>query len=118
MEMINHFSHKDHPLKLIKNWERMVGGGVDGGGNNEKQEVVVCYACREPISDGSVYGCTQCRHYILHKACAQLAPTINHHFHPQHDLTLVDASTTSWPSWSCDVCGLEYPNEGILYACC
>ncbi|KAI3691958.1 hypothetical protein L6452_31762 [Arctium lappa] len=115
MEMMNHFSHKDHPLKLVEKWETMVGVGVDGGGNNEKQ-VVVCYACREPISDGSAYGCIQC-HYFLHKTCAQLSPTINHHFHPQHTLTLIDVITTSWPYWTCDVCGLQYPNEGILYAC-
>ena len=64
MEEINHFSHKEHPLKLI-DWEMILSIiGVDGGDVEGKSGggAVGCYICEEPLSNGdSAYACIQCR---------------------------------------------------------
>nr|KAJ0199209.1 hypothetical protein LSAT_V11C600329230 [Lactuca sativa] len=100
MEDINHFSHKDHPLMLV-NIETIVGASFENG--DEKPEAISCYACHKHISSGFVYGCTQCR-YFMHKACAQLPPTIDHHSLYKQPLTLVDCKAMHFRTWRCDVC--------------
>ncbi|KAJ9550954.1 hypothetical protein OSB04_014999 [Centaurea solstitialis] len=104
---IKHFSHEEHPLKLIENWETV----VDDTG--EKREVVCCYGCREPILGGLVYGCTPCSQF-LHEKCANLAPVINHHLHPMHPLMLVARNISAW---TCDVCDTRGLENGFSYWC-
>nr|KAJ0200663.1 hypothetical protein LSAT_V11C600329140 [Lactuca sativa] len=105
MEEINHFSHENHPLKLI-NSKTIVGVSFDGG--DITPQVIGCYACEKPISSGFAYACIQCC-YFLHKACAQLPHTINdpslyYHHHP---LTLTDMKNTDSRSRQCDVCRIR-----------
>ncbi|KAI3691956.1 hypothetical protein L6452_31759 [Arctium lappa] len=99
MREIKHFSHEEHLLKLIENWETI--------------EVICCYGCREPILGGFVYGCTSCSHF-LHETCANLAPVINHHLHPLHPLMLI---TRNVDNWSCDVCNSRGLVNGFSYWC-
>ncbi|KAJ9538774.1 hypothetical protein OSB04_031507 [Centaurea solstitialis] len=100
MSEIKHFSHEKHPLKLIENWKTV--------------EEICCYGCREPILGGFVYGCTPCSHF-LHDTCANLAPVINHHFHPFHPLTLVTRDIDS--TWNCNVCDRRGLVKGFSYWC-
>ena len=95
MGEINHFSHEEHSLKLIENWETIVDD------HGEKKGEVHCEGCGETISvlGGSAYGCIECR-YFLHKKCAELPPTINLHFHLFHPLTLIVRRVY----WRCNVC--------------
>ncbi|KAI3691942.1 hypothetical protein L6452_31745 [Arctium lappa] len=110
MGEINHFSHKEHSLKLFEKWKSIVGVGED---NDEKIEVVCCYGCQKPILSGSVYGCTSCNHF-LHETCANLAPVINHHFHPLHPLSLVVRRSNNW---YCDMCDSQGLVRGFSYWC-
>ncbi|MFQ6651529.1 hypothetical protein Gotur_023817, partial [Gossypium turneri] len=63
----------------------------------------LCLGCEKPI-EGWSYGCYQCEFY-LHKGCAELelAPKIQHPFHPKHLLTLLPKSPyslgTNWCSF-------------------
>ncbi|KAI3689982.1 hypothetical protein L2E82_47955 [Cichorium intybus] len=94
MEEINHFSHKEHPLKLVK-LEIIIGASFDGstrGGGDEKRGVIGCYACKKPISSSFAYGCIRCGHF-MHKACTELPPTINQPSLYEHPLTLLDCGT-------------------------
>ncbi|GJX60457.1 C1-like protein [Tanacetum coccineum] len=100
---ITHFSH-NHPLAEITEKPEKIGG------------VIVCNLCGKSLVDGSTsYGCIKCP-YFLHKACTQLEPTINHHFHPHEPLTFTDVSSMTWRYWYCDVCRLKGPYEGFCYS--
>ncbi|KAI3691994.1 hypothetical protein L6452_31798 [Arctium lappa] len=110
MEEINHFSHENHPLKLI-NWETVVAADDD---KDEKKDVPRCYGCQEPIVGGIAYGCISCSHF-MHETCAKLPPTFTHHQDPLHPLTLKDKSYTTY--WSCDVCGNQHIIGGLSYRC-
>nr|GEY48152.1 C1-like protein [Tanacetum cinerariifolium] len=106
MGEINHFSHTEHPLKLIENWETIVDD------HEEKEGAVLCEGCRDPISigGGSTYGCILCR-YFLHKTCAELPPTINHKSHPFHPLTLINGT---YLKWSCDAAAAALKEEASI----
>ncbi|KAI3691937.1 hypothetical protein L6452_31740 [Arctium lappa] len=110
MGEINHFMHREHSLKFIENLEVVVGISVD---NDEKNGVGHCHGCQEPMLGGSGYGCIPC-HYFLHKKCVELRPTINHHIHPLHPLTLVDHGDLEW---TCDACRKEGQVGGFSYYC-
>ncbi|KAL7595352.1 hypothetical protein Lser_V15G30182 [Lactuca serriola] len=103
MEEINHFSHKNHPLKLL-NSHTIVSATV--GGDEEKPKFIGCSVCGKPISSGFAYGCIQCR-YFLHKECAQLPPTFNDPSLYNHLLTLTPLNSTSSRSWHCNVCRIQ-----------
>nr|KAJ0220208.1 hypothetical protein LSAT_V11C200079670 [Lactuca sativa] len=112
MEEINHFSHKNHPLKLV-NSETIDNAGLEnrGGGG-----VIGCYACQKPISSsGFAYACMPCRHF-MHKACAQLPLTINLPSLYEHPLTLRDRGPVKdFRSWTCDVCCNVNLGRGFYY---
>ncbi|PWA60706.1 C1-like protein [Artemisia annua] len=99
---------EEHSLKLIENWETIVND------HDEKKGKVRCEGCRDPISilGGAAYGCISCR-YFLHKACAELPPTINHHLHPFHPLTFYQHSGI----WNCNVCRTQRLAKGFGYRC-
>ncbi|KAI3691950.1 hypothetical protein L6452_31753 [Arctium lappa] len=110
MGEIKHFSHEEHSLKLIENWETIVGVSDD---NDQKKQDICCYGCREPILGGFAYGCTSCSHF-LHETCANLTPVINHHLHPLHPLMLVARKSNYW---HCDVCNSRGLVKGFSYCC-
>ncbi|KAL7595355.1 hypothetical protein Lser_V15G30185 [Lactuca serriola] len=111
MEEINHFSHENHPLKLL-DYEMIVGASVNGG--DEKSGLIGCYACETPISSGFAYACIQCR-YFLHKECAQLPLSINDPSLYHHHLTLTDVKNPYSRSWNCDVCCIQKKSGVFSY---
>ncbi|XP_052484472.1 uncharacterized protein LOC128039842 [Gossypium raimondii] len=78
---IQHFSHH-HPLVFIQ-------------AHSVASKAALCLVCEKPVVGWS-YGCNQCEFY-LHKGCAELelAPKIQHPFHPKHPLTLLPKSSYS-----------------------
>ncbi|XP_059430252.1 uncharacterized protein LOC132163892 [Corylus avellana] len=70
MEVLQHFSHKEHPLIFVEDLE------------NE----VVCSGCKESVWGGA-YKCSECN-FFLHKSCAELPPEIQHSLHPNHTFVL------------------------------
>ncbi|OMO55172.1 Zinc finger, PHD-type [Corchorus olitorius] len=82
--LLQHCRH-EHPLEFVQDHEE---------GN-------LCDCCGKRV-EGPSYCCSQCKFY-LHKKCAklELAPEINHFFHPKHPLTLVESSDRSYV---CDFC--------------
>ncbi|KAK8365169.1 hypothetical protein V6Z12_A02G033900 [Gossypium hirsutum] len=69
---IQHFSHH-HPLVFIQD-------------HSVASKAALCLGCEKPV-EGWSYGCNQCEFY-LHNECAELelAPQIQHPFHPKHPL--------------------------------
>ncbi|XP_071727572.1 protein VACUOLELESS GAMETOPHYTES-like [Rutidosis leptorrhynchoides] len=108
MEEIDHLSHKQHPLKLIENWDTVEGIDAD---------VINCDGCQEPVSISlgePAYGCIPCN-YFWHKTCAQLPSTFTHHFHPFHALALTHTNLRTF--WSCEVCNNKHLFKGFTYRC-
>ncbi|KAL1181238.1 hypothetical protein V6Z11_A02G034900 [Gossypium hirsutum] len=99
---LQHFSHP-HPLVFFK-YQTVASEEVD-------PEAALCLGCEKPV-EGWSYGCNQCEFY-LHKGCAELelAPQIQHPFHPKHPLTLLPAPYFG----ECDLCGKEL--RGFVYNC-
>ncbi|CAI9272415.1 unnamed protein product [Lactuca saligna] len=111
MEEINHFSHKNHPLKLVTS-ETIVSAALDNYGGG----VIGCYACQKPIpSSDFAYACIPCRHF-MHKACAQLPLTINLPSLYEYPITLFDFGPTTFKSWFCDVCCSINQCKGFCYS--
>ncbi|KAH1096259.1 hypothetical protein J1N35_013180 [Gossypium stocksii] len=75
-----------------------------------------CARCQKPIS-GPIFHCSDCPYptlFNLHKECAELdlAPQIQHPFHPEHPLTLLPES----PYFGeCNLCGKAF--RGFVYNC-
>ncbi|KAG4210139.1 hypothetical protein ERO13_A02G026300v2 [Gossypium hirsutum] len=101
---LQHFSHQ-HPLVFFKYQQTVASEEVD-------PEAALCRGCEKPV-EGWSYGCNQCEFY-LHKGCAELelAPQIQHPFHPKHPLTLLPESL--YPG-GCDFCGKAF--RGFVYNC-
>ncbi|KAG7592275.1 Protein kinase C-like phorbol ester/diacylglycerol-binding domain [Arabidopsis thaliana x Arabidopsis arenosa] len=57
--VIEHFSHKDHTLKLKEESD-----------NND--ECISCKACTYPIFSSPFYSCMECEDFMLHQKCAYL----------------------------------------------
>ncbi|WOG83610.1 hypothetical protein DCAR_0102787 [Daucus carota subsp. sativus] len=98
---LEHFSHPEHPLRL-------------------KEDVVIgenakCHVCNKSVIGYPTYTCTSlddidCRNLYLHKTCAELPATINHHTHDEHPLTLLLRPV----NYICSVCDLDVR---FAYAC-
>ncbi|PPD98371.1 hypothetical protein GOBAR_DD04620 [Gossypium barbadense] len=103
---LQHFSHP-HPLVSFK-YQTVAREEVD-------PEAALCLGCEKPV-EGWSYGCNQCEFY-LHKGCAELdlAPKIQHPFHPEHPLTLLPKSPYSGGLTACSFCGKNF--EGFVYNC-
>ncbi|PPR94471.1 hypothetical protein GOBAR_AA26208 [Gossypium barbadense] len=101
---LQHFSHR-HPLVFFKYQQTVASEEVN-------PEAALCLGCEKPV-EGWSYGCNQCEFY-LHKGCAELelAPQIQHPFHPKHPLTLLPESLYSG---GCDLCGKAF--RGFVYNC-
>ncbi|CAH8386382.1 unnamed protein product [Eruca vesicaria subsp. sativa] len=61
-DLIIHFSHEKHPLKLYNN-------------NTLYDKWLKCEACIYPLGSESIYGCEECG-FILHEKCANLSMKI------------------------------------------
>lgn len=71
---ISHFAH-EHSLTLVF-WKSTI--------------THTCIACKQSI-DGVAYCCITCKHFWLHRTCAELPLKLEHAFHPQHPLVLSEA---------------------------
>ncbi|KAH1096260.1 hypothetical protein J1N35_013181 [Gossypium stocksii] len=101
---LQHFSHP-HPLVFFK-YQTVAGEEVD-------PEAALCLGCEKPV-EGWSYGCNPCEFY-LHKKCAELAPQIQHPFHPKHLLTLLPKPLYPRGRGLCDCCDKEL--GGFIYNC-
>ncbi|KAK9274922.1 hypothetical protein L1049_022177 [Liquidambar formosana] len=97
---IAHFSHQ-HRLILR---------------DDKKNDEYKCYACQLPISSGPSYGCTQYKEFILHKSCVELPKRIEHPYHPQHFLILLDKSPYL-KGYGCDACRKRCFKFQFVYHC-
>lgn len=92
--LINHFSHEDHHLKLSMN-------GTTHG------EKIRCEACMLPVYTDPVYSCVKCD-FILHDICAHLPREKKHMFHNK-PFTLhvgdVEKMNSTPLVLSCSACG-------------
>ncbi|XVF65530.1 hypothetical protein PTKIN_Ptkin09bG0256500 [Pterospermum kingtungense] len=77
----------EHPLQLLLNEEQMMMSSNQSG-------VSDCSRCGEKVSPPS-FSCLDCGFY-LHKQCAEAPSEINHPFHPDHPLILLQN-----PPYSC-----------------
>lgn len=91
---IKHYSHADHPLRLITEYN-LIGG-------------TKCGICFEPIVASPFYACELCKYYV-HKHCADLPRHIDHRFHPDHMLKL----SYEWRGHSC---GRSF-DHSLVYTC-
>jgi hypothetical protein len=89
---VQHFSHEEHPLMLVEEFE------------NDGENEVVCSGCEKSVSCGPAYNCSQCK-FFLHKSCAELPPEIQHPVHPNHTL-LLQAPVSE--DRYCDACGRRF----------
>ncbi|GKD02818.1 C1-like protein, partial [Tanacetum coccineum] len=131
-EVINHFGHEKHPLKLI-DWE-MIRGKGDDEEENSKGAVVECDMCEEPLSIGDsaidkgfaylsfsnaptgFNCCSNC--FFVEFACKaeddslkeEASIKFQHEGHPQHTLTLQSRPAT----FRCDACKTE--EKGLYFA--
>ena len=48
-----------------------------------------CYMCREPVV-GDSYSCIKCKHFNLHKSCAELPRELHHPLHRKHPLVFIE----------------------------
>ncbi|XP_024961222.1 uncharacterized protein LOC112501743 isoform X2 [Cynara cardunculus var. scolymus] len=64
--------------------------------------IEVCYGCVRPLSL-PYYNCKDGCSFTLHKYCAELPLTLEHHLHPDHPLDLVDTSEDEH-FYSCNGC--------------
>jgi hypothetical protein len=86
MEEIQHFSHKEHPLIFVEDFQ------------NDGEIEVVCFGCDKSIC-GPAYKCSHCN-FFLHKSCAELPPEIQcHPLHPNHILFIRAPARNT-----CDAC--------------
>jgi hypothetical protein len=86
-EVIQHFSHEEHPLTFMEEFE-----------NDEEIQVIVCSGCNKSVC-APAYKCSHCN-FFLHKSCAELSTEIPHRAHPNHTLVLQKPSKSK----ICDVC--------------
>ncbi|CAH8333698.1 unnamed protein product [Eruca vesicaria subsp. sativa] len=93
---IQHFSHKEHHLKLHMNGIRY-------------EESKRCRACNHPIGLQSFYGCMKCN-FSLHKKCAECPKRKWHVLHNDR-LTLVINEEEN--VFNCDAC--EMDSNGFMY---
>ncbi|KAK0601089.1 hypothetical protein LWI29_021245 [Acer saccharum] len=110
MEIIKHFSHPDHPLKLVKSIERSMVPNCDCCC---EEMSFPGYACHEISAKPIVYWIKENCNFYLHKSCAELAQKISHplHLHP-----LILSEIPGFNGIICDGCRNLY-KKGFTYYC-
>ncbi|OMO68688.1 Zinc finger, PHD-type [Corchorus olitorius] len=100
---LKHVSH-EHPLQV---WNH---------GSDQHAEGVCCFASEEGVEGRPSYGCSCGCKFYLHKTCAELelAPEINHPFHPHHPLVLLPKSPYAG-KFNCKFCRGAF--SGLVYHC-
>ncbi|EYU27122.1 hypothetical protein MIMGU_mgv1a017892mg [Erythranthe guttata] len=97
----SHFSHP-HPLKLVDHQQTL------------NLITSPCSACKlEP--SGTIYSCTICKDFFLHKKCFEMPTKLIHPFHKKHALTLTSKPTYGEMLFRCDAC--QQRGDGFSYHC-
>ncbi|EOA13142.1 hypothetical protein CARUB_v10026158mg [Capsella rubella] len=104
--MINHFSHRRHNLKLNKDLTTHGGTGS-----------IRCEACMLPVHSDLVYSCEKCD-FILHNVCAKL-PRKKHHMSHNKPFTLHVRDVDLHKIKLCNVCGemfngFRYESDNVV----
>ncbi|XP_059430500.1 uncharacterized protein LOC132164097 [Corylus avellana] len=86
MEEIQHFSHEEHPLIFVEDFQ------------NDGENEIVCFGCNKSVC-GPAYQCSHCN-FFLHKSCAELPHEIQYPLHLNHTLVLQTPSG----KYICDAC--------------
>ncbi|KAF8058024.1 hypothetical protein N665_1251s0003 [Sinapis alba] len=97
--VINHFSHRDHHLRLEDDLINIHGDHTR------------CRACVRPVYSNSFYSCMHCDDFVLHETCANLPRKQRHVLH-NHQLTLYHDDSIVMEFASTLLC------SGFRYECC
>ncbi|CAL5359794.1 unnamed protein product [Camellia sinensis] len=85
--------------------------------DNNKDTILfnfTCSFCKLPINGSRIYVCLDCK-CLLDESCAEWPSQIQHPFHRQHPLTLLDQRHNTF-SRQCRACG-KVLKKGILFKC-
>ncbi|PPR95800.1 hypothetical protein GOBAR_AA24872 [Gossypium barbadense] len=88
------FNEHQHPLFLMLNQEQLI---------DNQSGVTDCSRCGEKVSAPSFYCAEYCGFY-LHKVCAEAPVELNHPFHPNHPLLLMQKSPHLSGAYFCTFC--------------
>ncbi|XP_012481404.2 uncharacterized protein LOC105796312 [Gossypium raimondii] len=98
----NNYGHQ-HPLLLILN-------------EDQQLNVAKCSRCREKVST-PCFSCAQDCGFYLHKVCAEAPLELNHPFHSDHPLLLMQNPPYPSGGYYCNFCG-KYGNEFVYHCSC
>ncbi|KAE8702962.1 Ubiquitin carboxyl-terminal hydrolase family protein [Hibiscus syriacus] len=104
MEGLNNYGHH-HPLVRL-NEEQLV--------TNQSGLVADCSRCGEKVS-APCFRCAEDCGFYLHKVCADSPLEINHPFHHNHPLLLMQNAPYRLGGWVCHFCDKE--GEKFVYHC-
>ncbi|XVF65499.1 hypothetical protein PTKIN_Ptkin09bG0254400 [Pterospermum kingtungense] len=103
MEDTQSFGH-EHPLVLLTEEQMM----------SNQSGVADCSRCGEKMSTATCFSCVECGFY-LHKECAEAPLEINHPFHNDHPLVLLQISPYKDGEYICDFC--DGRGKKFVYHC-
>ncbi|KAB2092106.1 hypothetical protein ES319_A02G006200v1 [Gossypium barbadense] len=98
----NNYGHQ-HPLLLFVNEDQLLN-------------VAKCSRCGEKVSIPCFSCAEDCVGFYLHKVCAEAPLELNHPFHPDHPLLLMQDAPYSG-GYDCKFCG-KYGNEFVYHCSC
>ncbi|KAK8307977.1 hypothetical protein V6Z11_D02G023600 [Gossypium hirsutum] len=105
MEESNNYGHQ-HPLLLMLNQEQLINYGSG---------VADCSRCGEEVS-APCFCCAEHCGFYLHKVCAEAPLELNHPFHHDHPLRLMqNAPYSSAGDYICDFC--DKGDNKFVYHC-
>ncbi|OMP03600.1 Zinc finger, PHD-type [Corchorus olitorius] len=106
--VFENFGHQ-HPLILLNE-------GDDDQHNNQTEEEASCFRCGEKVLPSAPsLRCGECSGFYLHKICAEALLEVNHPYHPNHPLILLQNNPYQSVGWSCNFCDKE--GERFVYHC-
>ncbi|KAK5841193.1 hypothetical protein PVK06_010102 [Gossypium arboreum] len=94
MEESNNYGHQ-HPLLLISNQDQLI---------HNQSDITDCSRCAEKVSTPCLCCAEHCGFY-LHKVCAGAPLELNHPFHLNHPLLLMQNAPYSSGRYICNFCG-------------
>ncbi|KAB2092294.1 hypothetical protein ES319_A02G020100v1 [Gossypium barbadense] len=107
MEESNNYGHQ-HPLVLMLNQEQLI---------HNQSGVTHCSRCGEKVS-APCFCCAEHCGFYLHKVCAEAPLELNHPFHHDHPLLLMqNAPYSSAGGYVCDFCDKE-DNKFVYHCSC
>ncbi|TYH26663.1 hypothetical protein ES288_A02G006800v1 [Gossypium darwinii] len=110
MEGSNNYGHQ-HPLLLILNEDQLI---------YNQSGVTHCSRCGEKVS-APCFCCVDHCGFYLHKVCAEAPLELNHPFHHDHPLLLMDSHLITKPNYSsgyiCNFCD-EEDNKFVYHCSC